>query len=109
MRRRCPSCRQLLDAGSYCPSCQPWAADPGRVRGRRNQPRRAHLIALQGGRCARCGAFGVPLELHHIDHNPANNAPANTIVLCRRCHRLAGAYPADPGLLPTIPGAAASA
>ncbi len=89
MRRRCITCRRLLAAGSYCARCQPRPADPGRIRGRRNQKRRARLTAAQGGRCGRCGAI-EPLELHHVDHNPANDAPANLIMLCRRCHRLAG-------------------
>ena len=66
----------LLDAGSYCPSCQPGPRIPGASRGRRNQQRRARLIAAQGGRCARRGRG--PLELHHLDHDPANDDPANT-------------------------------
>ena len=89
MKRRCLTCRRLIDAGSYCPACQPRPTDPGRIRGRRNQERRARLTALQGGRCARCGATG-PLELHHFDHDHANDDPANHVMLCRRCHRLAG-------------------
>ena len=86
---RCLGCRQLIDSGSCCPACQPRPADPGRIRGRRNQQRRARLTAAQGGRCARCGAV-EPLELHHRDHDPANDDPANHEMLCRRCDRLAG-------------------
>jgi 5-methylcytosine-specific restriction endonuclease McrA len=92
VRRRCIGCRRLLDAGSYCPACRPRPADPGRIRGRRNQERRARLTAAQGGRCAVCGRVD-PLELHHRDHDPANDAPANLVMLCRRCHRLAGGLP----------------
>ena len=89
VKRRCIGCRRLLDAGLLLPSCQPRPADPGRVRGRRNQERRARLTAAQGGRCGQCGAI-APLELHHLDHDPANDDPANHVMLCRRCHRLAG-------------------
>jgi HNH endonuclease len=90
VRRRCLKCRRLIDSGSYCPQHLPCPADPGRLRGRRNQQRRARLIAQQGGRCGHRGTAGEPLELHHIDHDPANDAPGNTVMLCRRCHRLAG-------------------
>jgi hypothetical protein len=88
MRRRCITCRRLIDAGSYCPTCKPRPADPGRIRGRRNQEGRARLTAAQGGRCARCGTL-APLELHHLDHDPAIERPWNLIMLCRRCHRIA--------------------
>jgi 5-methylcytosine-specific restriction endonuclease McrA len=89
VRRRCITCRALIDRGSYCPACQPRPPDSGRIRGRRNQRRRALLTALQGGRCAHCGRI-EPLELHHRDHDPANDDPANHEMLCRRCHRIAG-------------------
>jgi 5-methylcytosine-specific restriction endonuclease McrA len=90
MKARCITCRKLIDRGSYCPAHLPRPADPGRLRGRRNQERRARLIAQQSGRCGHCSAAGMPLELHHRDHDPANDDPANLIMLCRRCHRIAG-------------------
>ena len=90
MRRRCLTCRRLIDRGSYCPAHVPRPADPGRIRGRRNQERRGQLIEAQAGRCGHCGTAGVALELHHLDHNPANDAPSNHVMLCQRCHRIAG-------------------
>jgi 5-methylcytosine-specific restriction endonuclease McrA len=33
------------------------------------------------------GAEGVPLEVHHRDHDQTNNAIPNLTVLCRSCHR----------------------
>jgi hypothetical protein len=89
VKRRCITCRRLIDRGSYCPACLPRPADPGRIRGRRDQERRARLIEAQGGRCGRCGGGGA-LELHHRDHDPANDNPANHVMPCRRCHRLVG-------------------
>ena len=80
MKRRRITCRRLIDAGSHCPSCQPRPADPGRLRGRRNQARRARLTAAQGGRCAYGGIAGVPLERHHLDHNHANDDPADEVM-----------------------------
>jgi hypothetical protein len=47
---------------------------------------------VQGGRCAHCGESG-PLELHHIDHEPANDDPVNHVMLCRHRHRIAGGLP----------------
>jgi hypothetical protein len=87
--RSCASARRLIEAGSYCARCKPRPADPGRIRGRRNQARRARLSVLQGGRCAHCGAIEA-LELHHREHDPTNDDPANLTMLCRRCHRIAG-------------------
>jgi hypothetical protein len=92
VKRRCLTCRRLIDRGSCCPTCLPRPADPGRIPGRRNQKRCARLIAAQGGRCAQCGEPG-PLELHHIDHEPANDDPVNHVMLCRRCHRITGGLP----------------
>lgn len=36
------------------------------------------------GPCTECGADKT--ERHHKDENPANNAPENIAVLCRKCH-----------------------
>ena len=47
-------------------------------------------IEARGGKCEDCGArsgysFKV-LTVHHIDYDPANNDPANLVVLCQGCH-----------------------
>jgi len=49
---------------------------------------------------ARCGSCGlaswlgrpIPLELHHVDGNPRNNALSNLVLLCPNCHALTGNY-----------------
>jgi hypothetical protein len=35
--------------------------------------------------CERCGT-ARNRAVHHIDHNPANNAPGNLMTLCGSCH-----------------------
>jgi len=47
---------------------------------------RSKLIAERGNCCERCGKDNIKLELHHIDHNLAHNAPDNFQLLCRDCH-----------------------
>lgn len=34
----------------------------------------------------RCDATKVVLAVAHVDHDEANNAPANLLALCQRCH-----------------------
>lgn len=36
--------------------------------------------------CCVCGDPGKPIQIHHIDENPSNNAPDNLSVLCLICH-----------------------
>ena len=40
---------------------------------------------VRGLRCLRCGA--TPVEAHHKDRNPLNNAPRNIEAICRTCHK----------------------
>jgi hypothetical protein len=47
--------------------------------------RRARLMRQRGARCERCRR-PPPLELHHLDGNPANDADHNLILLCSTCH-----------------------
>ena len=37
--------------------------------------------------CCVCREWGKPVQLHHIDENPANNQFGNLAVLCFDCHR----------------------
>jgi 5-methylcytosine-specific restriction endonuclease McrA len=90
VKRRCLRCRALIATGSYCQQHKPRPASPGRITGRRWQAIRARALAAAGYRCAACGAAEVALEVHHRDHDPANNAPANLRVLCKPCHARAG-------------------
>ena len=85
MLKRCLRCRALT-AGSYCEACKPRPSSPGRLTGRRWQTIRARALIAYGNRCARCGAVGVPLEVHHRDHDHTNNAPCNLEPLCKSCH-----------------------
>jgi 5-methylcytosine-specific restriction endonuclease McrA len=88
--RPCLSCRQLTAAGSYCQNCKRWPSSPGRLRGRRGQELRARVLNAFAHKCAHCGATGVRLEVHHVDHDHQNNAPTNLTVLCKACHAKAG-------------------
>jgi hypothetical protein len=36
--------------------------------------------------CCVCRDPGKPIQIHHIDENPSNNAPHNLSVLCLICH-----------------------
>jgi hypothetical protein len=38
--------------------------------------------------CCVCRTPGKPIQIHHIDDNPANHAYVNLAVLCRDCHDL---------------------
>jgi len=49
---------------------------------------RAATLATWGANCAHCGTGGVPLEVHHVNHDHTDNTTPNLTVLCRRCHAL---------------------
>ena len=40
-----------------------------------------------GPECVECKTTET-LQVHHLDQNPANNAPENLMTLCRRCHSI---------------------
>jgi hypothetical protein len=61
----------------------------GPARGRRWQQVRADVMRAFAFRCAKCGAVGVPLEVHHRDHDHTHNDLGNLLPLCRGCHRRA--------------------
>ncbi len=52
----------------------------------------AAAVKLTAGWCCeQCGqvhapAAGYTLTVHHIDGDPAHNAPENLVALCQRCH-----------------------
>jgi hypothetical protein len=47
----------------------------------------ARVLFLSNRTCCVCRREGKPVQIHHIDENPANNAVANLAVLCFDCHR----------------------
>jgi len=47
---------------------------------------RVRAEKFKGGVCEKCGATRN-LHIHHLDFNPANNAPANLMTLCGSCHQ----------------------
>ncbi|MFA6605127.1 MAG: HNH endonuclease signature motif containing protein [Patescibacteria group bacterium] len=53
--------------------------------GRARQRQRHVAQARRGDNCDRCGG-STGLEIHHIDHNPSNNAPSNLTTLCIKHH-----------------------
>lgn len=46
----------------------------------------AQLLYQSDRTCCVCNVPGKPIQIHHIDENPANNALANLSVLCLDCH-----------------------
>lgn len=47
----------------------------------------ARVLFLSNRTCCVCRAEGKPVQIHHVDDNPSNHAPANLAVLCFDCHR----------------------
>lgn len=82
-----PWCPNIIDGpGRYCAehSRQMFAGiDPAPYRGAWPKIRNAHIA--RHPRCQQCGAPAA--EVHHFDHNPRNNNPANLASLCEPCHR----------------------
>jgi len=46
----------------------------------------AKILFLSHRTCSVCNEYGKPVQIHHIDENPANNSPENLSVLCLHCH-----------------------
>ena len=42
--------------------------------------------------CCVCNESGKPVQIHHIDNDPSNNAPDNLAVLCLICHNETEVY-----------------
>jgi hypothetical protein len=56
--------------------------------GHETKRQRARLWREQRGRCARCGRL-IPSgsgELHHVDGDPSNDAPANLVLVHAGCN-----------------------
>jgi hypothetical protein len=53
---------------------------------------RARVFAVYGRRCFECGRSDVPLEAHHVNGDPTDNAIGNLIPLCGDCHRSPGMH-----------------
>jgi 5-methylcytosine-specific restriction endonuclease McrA len=89
--RPCLGCGQLIRSGSRCPRCERnrFPASPGRLRGARWQEIRKGVLRAFAYRCSECGAEGIPLEVHHRDHDHTHNDLVNLLPLCRGCHRRA--------------------
>ena len=58
-----------------------------------------YLIDRDGNHCSQCGWSEVnpqtgntPIELHHIDGNPAHNHLSNVCILCPNCHSLTSTF-----------------
>jgi hypothetical protein len=80
-----PGCTGTPVYRGRCAVHAQWNAPVPRQRGRALIQRRARLMRARGPRCQQCGG-PPPLELHHRDGNPANDADANLRLLCRACH-----------------------
>jgi 5-methylcytosine-specific restriction endonuclease McrA len=91
---RAPSCPAIIDKPGYCPAHRAGHSSSG-AEGygwRWKRTRDAFLASLgPDPRCARCGARGVPLDVHHKDgRGPLErgaNLWSNFEPLCRSCHR----------------------
>lgn len=46
----------------------------------------ACVLVASDNTCCKCEERGAPIQIHHIDENPANNDPSNLAVLCLTCH-----------------------
>jgi len=46
----------------------------------------AEVLYYSDRTCCKCNIPGRPIQIHHIDENPANNAIQNLSVLCLICH-----------------------
>jgi hypothetical protein len=48
----------------------------------------ARVLYLSDRTCCICRSPGKPIQIHHVDENPANNNEENLAVLCLDCHHL---------------------
>lgn len=57
---------------------------------------RSVALWLQDNVCYRCNEKCLNPEVHHLNHNPLDNALNNLILLCRSCHKLYHRIPVQP-------------
>lgn len=50
------------------------------------RPLQAQVLFASDRTCCICRVKGKPVQIHHIDDNPANNVFKNLAVLCLECH-----------------------
>ena len=66
---------------------------------------RSWVMERDGYRCQVCDATEKTLQVHHVDHDRANNKPTNLLTVCAPCHL---AYHGRRELLAEMQGAARS-
>jgi hypothetical protein len=82
-----PGCPNVPVYRGRCPEHVQWNSLSPRQRGRALMDDRDRLMRSRGRICQRC--YGPPpLELHHLDGDPANDHDSNRILLCVDCHRI---------------------
>ena len=83
---RCPEHRST--AWANWRASQPVEKSSG--YGHRWRKFRQVIISERGARCEFCKATGVPLSLHHLDHQPPSSPrgfdPTNVKLACTACH-----------------------
>lgn len=45
------------------------------------------MVARRDKACLLCNAKTARMEIHHVDHDPANNVMQNMAFLCSQCHK----------------------
>ena len=85
-----PGCAGVPVAKGRCRAHLIWPKrNPARrLDGHATKRHRAWLAREQRGRCARCGRRVPPGtgELHHVDGDPSNDAPANLVLVHAACN-----------------------
>ena len=95
----CARCGAPVEAPDrkYCQACI-YAKHHDFAEARTPDFRKKILIEERGWRCEDCGGTEwtrgrkIPLELHHVDGNSANNDAGNLVLLCSNCHALTPTY-----------------
>lgn len=107
--------RPCLDCGrpterSRCRECErKFSKTRGRQMGKARVERRKRVLAYFGNRCAallptgeRCNIH-APLQVHHINGNPADDSAENLVPVCVEHHRSLAGAPRDAFARPETP------